>query len=62
MTPGVMDRFKFLFILLCMRMTKGSRTLITHCGHVEVFTSPDASAQLLNVACDICAILGFGQI
>ena len=45
-----------------MRMTKGSRTLITHCGHVEVFTSPDASAQLLNVACDICAILGFGQI
>jgi len=45
-----------------MRMTKGSRTLVTHWGHVAAFTSPDASAQLLNVAYDICAILGFGQI
>jgi hypothetical protein len=40
-------------------MIKGSLTLVTHWGHVEVFTSADASAQLLNDSYNIGAVLGF---
>jgi hypothetical protein len=43
-------------------MIKGSLTLVTHWGHVEVFTSADASAQLLNDSYNIGATSGTGTV